>query len=208
MTDPIYQDLNDEQAAAVAHGTGPLMVLAGAGSGKTRVVTRRIARLLRDGVRPGQILAMTFTNKAAGEMGRRVEELGGGYVRVATFHSACARFLRQDGHLLGYPPDFSIYDTQDRDTLLRELLEDAGIRPLILAEVDDMAMLRLLARESGALTLVPLVVVQDELRAGHLAERHRLPQVTENFYAITTSRRFPNPLLREMLDRRKPRAPG
>lgn len=88
------------------------------------------------------------------------------------------------------------------------LLEDAGIRPLILAEVDDMAMLRLLARESGALTLVPLVVVQDELRAGHLAERHRLPQVTENFYAITTSRRFPNPLLREMLDRRKPRAPG
>ena len=127
MTDPIYQDLNDEQAAAVAHGTGPLMVLAGAGSGKTRVVTRRIARLLRDGVRPGQILAMTFTNKAAGEMGRRVEELGGGYVRVATFHSACARFLRQDGHLLGYPPDFSIYDTQDRDTLLRELLEDAGI---------------------------------------------------------------------------------
>jgi hypothetical protein len=103
------------------------MVLAGAGSGKTRVVTRRIARLLRDGVRPGQILAMTFTNKAAGEMAHRVAELGGGYVRVATFHSACARFLRQDGHHLGYPPDFSIYDTQDRDTLIKELLEDLGI---------------------------------------------------------------------------------
>jgi DNA helicase-2/ATP-dependent DNA helicase PcrA len=127
MTDPIFQDLNDEQAAAVAHGEGPLMVLAGAGSGKTRVVTRRIARLLHSGVRPSQILAMTFTNKAAGEMAHRVAELGGGYVRVATFHSACARFLRQDGHHLGFPPDFSIYDTQDRDTLIKELMEDLGI---------------------------------------------------------------------------------
>jgi DNA helicase-2/ATP-dependent DNA helicase PcrA len=127
MTDPIYADLNDEQRAAVAHGEGPLMVLAGAGSGKTRVVTRRIARLLRDGVRPGQILAMTFTNKAAGEMAHRVQELGGEFVRVATFHSACARFLRRDGHLLGYPPDFSIYDTQDRDTLIKELMEELGI---------------------------------------------------------------------------------
>jgi DNA helicase-2/ATP-dependent DNA helicase PcrA len=127
MQDPIYADLNDEQAAAVAHGAGPLLVLAGAGSGKTRVVTRRIARLLRDGVRPDQILAMTFTNKAAGEMARRVEELGGAAVRVATFHSACARFLRRDGRLLGYPPDFSIYDPQDRDGLLKELLGDLGI---------------------------------------------------------------------------------
>ena len=88
------------------------------------------------------------------------------------------------------------------------LLEDAGIRPVILAEVDDMAMLRLIARESGALTLVPLVVVQDELRGGRLVERHRLPQLTENFYAITTSRRFPNPLLRDLLDRQRPRPNG
>jgi DNA helicase-2/ATP-dependent DNA helicase PcrA len=124
MADPIFDDLNDQQAAAVAHGEGPLMVLAGAGSGKTRVVTRRIARLLRDGVRSSQILAMTFTNKAAGEMGHRVQQLGGEYVRVATFHSACARFLRRDGHLLGYPADFSIYDTQDRDSVIKELLAD------------------------------------------------------------------------------------
>ena len=127
MTDPIYQDLNAEQAAAVAHGAGPLMVLAGAGSGKTRVVTRRIARLLQSGVRPSQILALTFTNTAAGEMARRVEELGGGTVRVATFHSACARFLRADGRLAGYPADFSIYDTQDRDSLIKELMEENGI---------------------------------------------------------------------------------
>jgi DNA helicase-2/ATP-dependent DNA helicase PcrA len=127
MHDPILDDLNDQQAAAVAHGSGPLMVLAGAGSGKTRVVTRRIARLLRDGVRPGQILALTFTNKAAAEMAHRVAAMGGGFVRVATFHSACARFLRRDGHLLGFPADFTIYDVQDRDAVIKELLEDLGI---------------------------------------------------------------------------------
>ncbi|HEX6810994.1 MAG TPA: UvrD-helicase domain-containing protein [Planctomycetota bacterium] len=126
-SDPIFADLNEEQCAAVAHGEGPLMVLAGAGSGKTRVVTRRIARLLRDGVQSRQILAMTFTNKAAGEMAHRVEQLGGSYVRVATFHSACARFLRQDGQLLGYAPGFSIYDVQDRDALIKELMEDLGV---------------------------------------------------------------------------------
>ncbi|MBX3464267.1 MAG: UvrD-helicase domain-containing protein [Planctomycetes bacterium] len=127
MADPIFDDLNAEQAAAVAHGTGPLMVLAGAGSGKTRVVTRRIARLLRDGVPSDRILAMTFTNKAAGEMAQRVERLGGAFVRVATFHSACARFLRRDGHRLGYPSDFSIYDTQDRDAVIKELMADHGL---------------------------------------------------------------------------------
>ena len=127
MSDPIYADLNEQQTQAVAHGSGPLMVLAGAGSGKTRVVTRRIARLLRDGVPGGAILAMTFTNKAAGEMAQRVQELGGEYVRVATFHSVCARFLRTCGHRLGYPADYTIYDTEDRDSCIKELMQDAGI---------------------------------------------------------------------------------
>ncbi len=127
MQDPILQDLNDEQAQAVMHGTGPLMVLAGAGSGKTRVVTRRIARLLRDGVHGSQILAMTFTNKAAGEMAHRVQQLGGPFVRIATFHSACARFLRSDAKLLGYPDNFTIYDTYDRDAAIKSLLEDLGL---------------------------------------------------------------------------------
>ncbi len=127
MSDPILKDLNTEQQQAVLHGSGPLMVLAGAGSGKTRVVTRRIARLLADGVRGSQILAMTFTNKAAAEMAHRVQDLGGAFVRIATFHSACARFLRQDGELLGYPRDFSIYDTYDRDALIKTLIGDLGL---------------------------------------------------------------------------------
>jgi DNA helicase-2/ATP-dependent DNA helicase PcrA len=128
MHDPILADLNPQQIQAVGHGTGPLLVLAGAGSGKTRVVTRRIARLLRDGVPSGAILALTFTNKAAGEMARRVQELGGDYVRVATFHSACARFLRREAPRLGWPADYTIFDTEDRDACLKELMADLGIR--------------------------------------------------------------------------------
>ncbi|MEC7582774.1 MAG: UvrD-helicase domain-containing protein, partial [Planctomycetota bacterium] len=140
MTDPILDDLNEQQRQAVMHGEGPLMVLAGAGSGKTRVVTRRIARLLRDGVGSSQILAMTFTNKAAGEMAERVRQLGGAYVRIATFHSACARFLRADAELLGYPSNFSIYDTYDRDSLIKSLmaemnLDRAGVKPSAVGRV-------------------------------------------------------------------------
>jgi DNA helicase-2/ATP-dependent DNA helicase PcrA len=125
--DPLLDDLNPTQRDAVLAGPGPLMVLAGAGSGKTRVITRRIARLLRDGESPGSILALTFTNKAAGEMLSRVRDLGGGRVLVATFHSSCARFLRQDGHLLGYPRDFSIYDTYDRDMCVKQLMAERGL---------------------------------------------------------------------------------
>jgi DNA helicase-2/ATP-dependent DNA helicase PcrA len=127
LADPLLDDLNDEQRAAVVHATGPLMVLAGAGSGKTRVVTRRIAHLLRQGVRGSQILAMTFTNKAAGEMAHRVQQLGGDFVRVATFHSVCARFLRHEAERIGFPRDFTIYDVQDRDALIKQLIAELGL---------------------------------------------------------------------------------
>ena len=123
----ILDDLNPAQREAVVHAGGPLMVLAGAGSGKTRVITRRIAWLLEEGVHPGQILALTFTNKAAGEMAERVLVLGGYRVHVSTFHSACARFLRADGHHLGYPRNFSIYDTYDRDSCIKQLLRSQNI---------------------------------------------------------------------------------
>ena len=119
----VLDALNPQQLAAVQHGDGPVMVLAGAGSGKTRVITRRIAWLLEKGVEPGRILALTFTNKAAGEMAARVHDLGGARVQVSTFHSACARFLRVDGHYLDYPANFSIYDTYDRDACLKQLLQ-------------------------------------------------------------------------------------
>ena len=82
------------------------------------------------------------------------------------------------------------------------LMEQAGIRPNIAAEVDDMAMLRLMARETTGVTLVPPVVVRDELESGALAERHRFPQIKETFYAITPSRRFPNPILRDLMKRK------
>ena len=131
--DPLLDDLNEPQREGVTHEKGPLMVLAGAGSGKTRVITRRIARLLRDGVPPWRIVAVTFTNKAAGEMAKRVLELsraagaGSTEVRVATFHSTCARMLRRFGPEIGLPRDYTIYDTYDRDSAIKMLMEERAM---------------------------------------------------------------------------------
>src|ERR1041384_3601366 len=106
----IFDGLNPPQREAVETLEGPLLILAGAGSGKTRVVTRRIANLIAHGVRPWEILAITFTNKAAGEMRHRVEDLvGQAGVWVSTFHSFCARLLRRESEHLGYSRDFTIY---------------------------------------------------------------------------------------------------
>ncbi len=130
-TDPILSGLNPAQRAAVLQTEGPVLVLAGAGSGKTRVIAHRIAYLVATGVDPRRILAVTFTNKAAGEMGQRVEGLLAGWaVRaplVATFHAACVRILRAEIQHLGYPPRFVIYDEDDRLSLVRELVRDAGL---------------------------------------------------------------------------------
>ncbi|HKW50712.1 MAG TPA: UvrD-helicase domain-containing protein [Candidatus Eisenbacteria bacterium] len=123
-------DLNSVQRQAVEHPGGPLLVLAGAGSGKTRVLTGRIAHLIRErGVPEGAVLAFTFTNKAAREMRARVEALlGGADLRVwlGTFHATCVRILRRHAESLGYPRGFVIYDTDDQRSLLRELLREAG----------------------------------------------------------------------------------
>jgi len=130
MPDPrdLLADLTPEQQAAVTHGDGPLLILAGAGSGKTRVITRRVAYLLREGVRPGNILAITFTNKAAGEMRQRVEALvPGNRVWVSTFHSLGARLLRQYADRLNLDRNFTIYDIDDRNRLVKEALDQAGI---------------------------------------------------------------------------------
>src|SRR4051812_3912204 len=126
--DPLLADLTPAQAEAVTHGDGPLLILAGAGSGKTRVITRRVAYLLRTGVRPGSILAITFTNKAAGEMRQRVEQLvPGNRVWVSTFHSLGARLLRQYADRLNIDRNFTIYDVDDRNKLVKDALGAAGI---------------------------------------------------------------------------------
>jgi len=125
--------LNGPQREAVVHGEGPLLVLAGAGSGKTRVLTHRIAYLLATGAaRPGEILAITFTNKAAAEMRERVGQLVGRSVRamwVTTFHSACARMLRVDAERLGYSKGFTIYDQADSLRMLKRCLGELGVDP-------------------------------------------------------------------------------
>jgi DNA helicase-2/ATP-dependent DNA helicase PcrA len=119
----LLDDLNPEQIEAVTHVEGPLLVLAGAGSGKTRVITRRVAHLIDQGVSPRNILSITFTNKAAGEMQERVAELvPGGRVWISTFHKFCARLLRIHGQLVGLRDGYVIYDTTDRLKVVRDSL--------------------------------------------------------------------------------------
>lgn len=122
--------LNPPQAEAVTHPEGPLMIIAGAGSGKTRVLTYRIAWLIRQGVDPFNILALTFTNKAAGEMRERIEKIIGSDAKnlwMGTFHSIFAKILRFEGKRLGYSSDFSIYDTDDSKSLLKSIIKELGL---------------------------------------------------------------------------------
>jgi len=146
LTDLLAQ-LNPMQQLAVKHETGPLLLLAGAGSGKTRALTHRIAWLIRQHkVAPWQILAVTFTNKAAGEMQERLAELLGDIqgLWVSTFHSACVRILRQEIEALGFNRNFTIYDDQDQERLLKVLLQELGIdekqlKPRAVAAAIDRA---------------------------------------------------------------------
>jgi DNA helicase-2/ATP-dependent DNA helicase PcrA len=129
----LLSGLNEPQREAVTHGEGPLLILAGAGSGKTRVLTHRIAYLVATGMaKPNELLAITFTNKAAGEMRDRAELLVGRRVRamwVMTFHAACARMLRAHADRLGYTRQFTIYDQADARRLIKRSLDDLGIDP-------------------------------------------------------------------------------
>ena len=126
-------DLNDAQREAVLATEGPLLVVAGAGSGKTRVLTYRVAHLIRAcGVKPNEILAITFTNKAAGEMRERLERMLGQTARaiwILTFHAACGRMLRREAERLGYRSTFTIYDEQDQVRLVKACLEELGKDP-------------------------------------------------------------------------------
>ena len=129
----IYESLNPMQREAVLSTEGPLLVLAGAGSGKTRVLTHRVAYLIEEmGVAPWNIMAITFTNKAAGEMRERVDRLvshGAEAVWVSTFHSSCVRILRRHIQYLGFDTDFSIYDTDDQKTVMKQVIKALELDP-------------------------------------------------------------------------------
>ena len=131
MAEDLLEGLNPTQHEAVTHTTGPLLIVAGAGSGKTRVLTHRIAHLIQDqGVSPFEILAITFTNKAADEMKGRVAALVGPVAEkmwVSTFHSACVRILRRDASRLGFPSSFTIYDQADAQRLAGYVIRDLGL---------------------------------------------------------------------------------
>ena len=128
----MLKDLNDMQRLAVETTEGPVLVLAGAGSGKTKALVTRAAWLLQEkGVRPGELLAFTFTNKAAREMCERMEKLTGFTVRnmwVGTFHSICLRILRREAEHLPFDAQFVIYDDADQQTLLKRILKSMGLR--------------------------------------------------------------------------------
>ena len=148
----IYDTLNPMQKEAVLHTEGPLLVLAGAGSGKTRVLTHRIAYLIEEkGVNPWNILAITFTNKAAGEMRERVDRLvgfGADSIWVSTFHSSCVRILRRHIESLGYTTNFTIYDSDDQKTLMRLVLKNLELDPKVYK---DRAMLGLISTSKNEL---------------------------------------------------------
>jgi len=151
-THDLLDRLNDAQQQAVTHGGGPLLVLAGAGSGKTRVITHRIAWLIRQsGVSPSRIVAVTFTNKAAAEMRERVGRLLGGDASggwIGTFHAMCLRILRRDGARIGLEPGFNIYDTDDQLALVRRLLKAEGVDK---SEATPRSVLSRISRSKNAL---------------------------------------------------------
>ena len=131
--DSLLDGLNPQQRAAVLHEGSPLLIVAGAGSGKTRVLTHRIAYLVAEReVAPSEILAITFTNKAAGEMAARARSLTGSQAKgmwLLTFHSSCVRFLRREATRFGYPSSFTIYDQSDSERLMALVCRELELDP-------------------------------------------------------------------------------
>ena len=148
----IYDTLNQPQQEAVFHTEGPLLILAGAGSGKTRVITHRIAYLMQEcDVNPWNILAITFTNKAAGEMRDRVDKLigfGSESIWISTFHSMCVRILRRHADLLGFDTRFTIYDADDARNLIRQCLKEKQVNP---KEISDRTVASLISHAKNLL---------------------------------------------------------
>ena len=174
----IYDTLNEVQREAVFHTEGPLLVLAGAGSGKTRVLTHRIAYLIEEkGVNPWNILAITFTNKAAGEMRERVDKIvgfGAESIWVSTFHSSCVRILRRHIESLGYTTNFTIYDSDDQRTLMRQVLKTLEIDPKLYK---DRAMLGFISTAKNEL----VTAAEFELNAGGDFRQKKVAQIYKEY---------------------------
>ena len=167
--------LNPEQRAAVLHGAGPLLVLAGAGSGKTRVIAHRIARLVETGADPRTIVAVTFTNKAAEEMRQRVAKLLGTFVRigfVGTFHSWSLRFLRRNAAAAGVSPRFSIADTADQLALVKEAMSELGVSEQLLSPGGVRA--RISAAKSALVSPEKFEAEQHDFAGERIAKVYRL----------------------------------
>ena len=143
--------LNPAQREAVEKTEGPVLILAGAGSGKTRVLTTRIGHLIEDkGVQPANILAITFTNKAANEMRERVEETlesDASDMWISTFHSCCVRILRKDINRIGYNRSFVIYDSADQVTLVKDCLKELNLNSKLILQVHDELIINVVKGE-------------------------------------------------------------
>ncbi|MBU2973418.1 ATP-dependent helicase [Zobellia sp. B3R18] len=176
-------ELNDAQRAPVLHKDGPLMVIAGAGSGKTRVLTFRIAYLMQQGVDPFNILALTFTNKAAREMKERIAKIAGRSetknLWMGTFHSVFAKLLRYDGDKLGFPSNFTIYDTQDSQRLLASIIKEMGLDKDIYKY--KQVQNRISSFKNSLITVKAYLNDPDLVEADAMAKRPRMGEIYQNY---------------------------
>ena len=176
-------ELNDAQRAPVLHKDGPLMVIAGAGSGKTRVLTYRIAHLMEQGVDSFNILALTFTNKAAREMKKRIATIVGNSeaknLWMGTFHSVFAKLLRFDGDKLGYPSNFTIYDTQDSQRLIAAIIKEMGLDKAIYKY--KQVQNRISSYKNSLITVKAYFQNPELMEADAMAKRPRLGEIYQNY---------------------------
>lgn len=183
LEQPYLQELNDVQRAAVLQKDGPVMVIAGPGSGKTRVLTFKIAHLIKSGVPPWQILALTFTNKAAREMKERIEKVvGSGANRIwaGTFHSLFARILRVEAHRIGYPNTFSIYDTDDSKSVISEIIKSLNLDKKVY-NVNTVRS-RISSAKSNLITPKAYAANEELLSYDRMNRRPFIYQIYEKYY--------------------------
>ncbi len=176
-------ELNEAQKGPVLHKDGALMVIAGAGSGKTRVLTYRIAHLMSQGVDPFNILALTFTNKAAREMKKRIASIVGGSeaknLWMGTFHSVFARLLRFDGDKLGYPSNFTIYDTQDSQRLISSIIKEMGLDKDVYKY--KQIQNRISSYKNSLITVRAYFQNPELMESDAMAKRPRLGEIYQNY---------------------------